>query len=117
MEALLKRLLSGVPVSTSTPSPHTGITRMETLLQHLQPGVLSPVTQARLAPARRDWSTMMCFSCGKPDLGVGQCQELDETFPYMLPGWSMEKVGSNYVVVLPRIAAERRCCGLECIAG
>ena len=26
----------------------------------------------------------------------------------MLLGWSMEKVGANFMVILPRIAAERR---------
>ena len=35
---------------------------------------------------------MVCFSCGRPGHGVSQCPHLDETFPYMLPGWSAEKV-------------------------
>ena len=38
---------------------------------------------------------------------MGRCPELDETFPYMLPGWSAEKVGANYMIISPRIAAER----------
>ena len=66
---------------------------------------------ARPTPALRDWSTMVWFSCGKPGHGVGRCQELDETFPYMLTGWSMEKVGAKYMVISPRIAAERRRAG------
>ena len=47
------------------------------------------------------------FSCGKPGHGVGRCPELDETFPYMLPAWSAEKVGVNYMMVSPRVTAER----------
>ena len=49
----------------------------------------------------------MCFSCGKPGHGVGMCPELDETFKYMLPGWSAEKVGANYMMISPHVAAER----------
>ena len=37
-------------------------------------------------PARRDLTTIVCFSCSKPGHGVGRCPELDEPFPYMLPG-------------------------------
>ena len=35
----------------------------------------------------------MCFSCGKTGHGVTRCPELDETFPFMLPGWTAENVG------------------------
>ena len=38
--------------------------------------------------------------------GLGRCPELDETFPYMLPGWSAENVGANYTKISPHIAAE-----------
>ena len=91
---------------TLTPSPQNGITGMENLLQRLQPGV--PVLAARSRPitARRDWSTLVCLSCGKSGHREGRCRELNETFPYMLPG-SMEKVGANYMAISPRMAAER----------
>ena len=36
---------------------------------------------------------MVCFSCDKAGHGVGRCPELSETFPFMLPGWTAEKVG------------------------
>ena len=39
--------------------------------------------------------------------GVGRCSELDEAFPCMLPGWSAEKVGDNYMMILPRVTAQR----------
>ena len=35
------------------------------------------------APTSRDWTTIV-WQIG---LQVGRCPELDETFPYMLPGW------------------------------
>ena len=50
-----------------------------------------------------DW----CFSCGKSGRGVGRYPELNETFLYMLPGWSAEKVGGNYMMISPRVVAAR----------
>ena len=67
------------------------------------------VCRGRPGPLRRDWATIVCFSCGtESGHGVGRCPELDETFPIILPGWSAEKVGGNYVMVSPRVEAERR---------
>ena len=65
------------------------------------------LTWPQPGPARRDWTTIVCFSCGKPGHRVGRCPEFDETFPYMLPGWSAEKVGANFVMISPRFTAER----------
>ena len=42
---------------------------------------------------------MVCVSCAKVGHGVGRCPELNETFPVMLPGWTAEKVGGNYVML------------------
>ena len=50
---------------------------------------------------------MVCLSCGKAGNGVGRCPERNETFPFMLPGWTAEKVGGSYVMISPRVAAER----------
>ena len=80
---------------------------METLLQHLLPGV--PVANSRArGPICRDRAMIVCFSCGKSGHGVGRCPKLNETFLFMLPGWSAEKVGGGYVMVSPRVAAECR---------
>ena len=105
IKLLLERLLSGAQAPTPTPTPQTGTTGMETLLQCLLPGTPVPALQSQPVPARRlDYDDV--FSGGKPGHGVGRCLELDETFPYMLPRWSAEKVGANYVMISPRIAAE-----------
>ena len=50
-------------------------------MQRLQPGASVLAAGSRPTPARRDWSTMVCFSCGKSGHGVGRCWDLDETFP------------------------------------
>ena len=91
--------LTGAPVLGPPPPPQIGLHELETLLQHLLPGTPVPASRSSPGPAYRDWTTIVCFSCGKfkPVHGVGRCPELDETFPYMLPGWSVEKVGANYL--------------------
>ena len=106
MEILLERLLSKALELLPTLPPRTAITGMETLLLHLLPGTRTQASRPLPVPARRDWTRIVCFSCGKPGYGVGRCPELGETFPYMLPGWSAEKVGANYMIS-PRVAAER----------
>ena len=79
---------------------------METLLQGLLPGIPAAAPRARLGPIRRDWATVMCFSCGKAGHCVGRCPELNDTFPLMLPGWTAEKVG-KLCHDFARVAAER----------
>ena len=37
----------------------------------------------------------------------GRCLQLDVQFPFMLPGWSAEKIGNHYTMISPRLAAER----------
>ena len=57
-------LLEGVQAPKPTPSPKTGLTDMQTLLQGLLLGI--PATAPRAGH------------------GVGPCHELSETFPFML---------------------------------
>ena len=71
------------------------------MLQGLLPRTPVPALRARPGPIRRDWATVVCFSCGKAGHGVGRCPELNETFPFMLPGWTAEKVGGSYVMSHP----------------
>ena len=78
LESLLRRLLEGVHAPTPIPPPKTGITDMETLLQGLLPGILATALRPRPSPIRRDWATVVCFSCG-----VGRCPKLNETFTFM----------------------------------
>ena len=51
--------------------------------------------------------TIVYFTCGKSCHGVSRCPEMNETFPYMLPGCTAEKVGSSYVMISSQVAAER----------
>ena len=46
----------------------------------------------------------MCFSCEKSGHSVTRCPTLDESFPFMLPGWSAEMT-PGFIMILARVAA------------
>ena len=81
---------------------------LETLLRSLLSGQMASVQQPRQGSFWRDWNAMVCFSCGKADHGAICCPTLDETFPFMLPGWKAEKTPGGYIMISPRVAAEMR---------
>ena len=77
-----------------------GMTDIETLSHNLL-----PVSSSTL---RQDWSSALCFSCGKSGHGATRCLALNEAFPFMLPGWKAERAGHGYAMISPRVAAECR---------
>ena len=46
-----------------------------------------------------DWTMLVCFSCGRPGHGINRCPQRDETFPCLLPGWSVENRDGQYMAV------------------
>ena len=106
METMLKRLLLLTPVPAST--PWSAFTVRETgPLRPLPPG--TPTSVPRLSPilTHKDWTTMVCFSCGRSGHGVSRCPQLDEKFSYLLPGWSVERRDGQCMAVSPRTITER----------
>ena len=76
------------------------------MLKHLLLGTPTPAPHPSPVIAHRDWSMVLCFSCGKYGHEVGRCPQLDVTFSFMLPGWSAEEIGAHYVKVSPHLAAD-----------
>ena len=83
---------------------------MEVLLQNLLPVGPPEMEQPRLAE-RRNRPTVVCFSCGESGHAASRCSALDETFPFLPPGWRAERVGDGFVMRSPRMMAERRRAG------
>ena len=105
LEAMLKHLLPAV--SAQALPPHSVSIDIEAILKRLLPGTLTQAPQPRPETTRRDWSTVLYFSCGKYGQGVGRCPQLDMKSPFMLPGWSAEKMGDYYAMISQRLAATR----------
>ena len=64
--------------------------------------------QIRRIPVRRNRDGVGCFSCGKSGHTATRCPALDESFPFMLPGWRAESTPGGFVMVSPSEAAKRR---------
>ena len=47
-------------------------------------------------PAHRQESTAGCFSCGELDHATERCPVLDESFPFLPPGWRAERRTMNF---------------------
>ena len=62
----------------------------------------------RQRPARRDWSDVLCFSCGKWGHAATRCPNLNDSFPFMQPGWQTEKTPGGFIMIPPRVAMDRR---------
>ena len=90
LETMLKCLLPAVPAQA--PPPRSSHMDIEVMLKRLLPGTPTQASQPRPVTASRDWYTALCFSCDNYVHGVGRCPQLYVTFPFMLPGWSAEKV-------------------------
>ena len=108
MERLLQRLVTETNVPQPVPAVASKPSGLETLLRSLLSGHLALAQQPRPGPFRHDWNAVVCFSCGKAGHSATRCPTLDDTFPFMLPGWKAEKTPGGYMMISPRAAAERR---------
>ena len=41
-------------------------------------------------PSAGTWRHAPCFSCGQQGHGVNRCSRIDVSFPFLLPGWSVD---------------------------
>ena len=86
LEQLLQWLLTGAQAPKPALPAKTASSDIESLLQILLPGTLASAARTQPGPMRRDWATVVCFSCGKAGHGATWCPDLNKAFPFMLPG-------------------------------
>ena len=132
LEDLLRRVLA----PAEPPAPKLEVPAVEKLLQQLMretqsrpPAVVSPPVPTELEhmlrsflkrqrqrqwppprqrPARRDWTDVVCFSCGKSGHAATRCPKFDESFPFMQPGWWTEKTPGGFIMIPPRVTTDRQ---------
>ena len=87
-DLLIQRLMGTVqPVVQE----HSCMTDIEIILQTILP--VGSVEEAVVQPlAHRQESTAGCFLCGELDHTTERCPVLDESFPFLPPGWRAERV-------------------------
>ena len=54
----------------------------------------------RQQPSRRDWTDVMCFSCGKSGHAATRC-------PFLQPGWQAEKAPGGFIMTPPQVTMGR----------
>ena len=59
-------------------------------------------------PVRRDWSDVICFSCGKTGHAATRCPDYNDLFSFLQPGWQKEKMPGGFIMIPPRVAMDRR---------
>ena len=59
-------------------------------------------------PARRDWSDVICFSCGKAGHAATRCPDSNDLLPFLQPGWQKEKTLGGFIMIPPRVAMDRQ---------
>ena len=109
MEKLLPQLVRETqsrPTAVVSPPVPTDLEQMLRSFLEGQRQLQWPPPQKR--PARRDWTDVVCFSCGKSGHATTRCPNFDESFPFMQPGWWMEKTPGGVIMIPPWVTTDRR---------
>ena len=107
VERLLQRRVAETKVRQPVPVVASEPAGLETLLRSLLSRHLAPAQQPRPGSFQRNWNAVVCFSCGKAGHSATCCPTLDDTYPFMLPGWKAEKTPGGYMMISPQAVFER----------
>ena len=109
IEKLLQQLVrepqSRPPAVVNPPVP--------TALEHMLRSFLDGQRQRqrpppRQRPTRRDWTDVVCFSCGKSGHTATRCPNLNEAFTFLQPGWRTEKTSGGFAMIPQRVTTDLR---------
>ena len=92
----LKKLLQRLVTETQSRPPPVMSPPAPTELEKMMSSFLSEQRQRqrpsqRQRLARRDWRDVVCFSCGKSGNAATRCPNLNDSFPFMQPGWRQRR--------------------------
>ena len=99
-EILIQRLLGTVQPVQPVVQERSSLTDIEVLLQSMLP-VASVAEDKVRPPGDRREPTTGCFSCGEADHTTSLCPDLDESFPFLPPGWQVDRVDDEFVLRPP----------------
>ena len=96
-ELLIQRLLGVIRPSQPVLQERSKLTDMEIMSQNLLP-VSSVVEEDGPSSEPITESLEGCFSCGELTYETDQCQELDESFPFLPVGWQADRIGDEFLL-------------------
>ena len=101
---LIQRLLGIVHPVQPVVQERSSLTDIEIILQSMLP--VGSVTEEDVQlPAHRQEPTAGCVSCGELDHATERCPVLDESFPFLPPGWRADRRTMNLYYDRPRRGA------------
>ena len=109
----VEKLLQQLVRETQSRPPAVVIPPVPTALEQMLRSFLDGQRQRqrpppRQRPTRRDWTDVVRFSCGKSGHAATRCPNLDESFPFLQPGWRTEKTPGGFMMIPPRVMTDRR---------
>ena len=104
-DLLIQRLLGIVHPVHPVVQERSSLMDIDNLLQSLLP--VGSVEEEHVGPpADRQEPTAVCFSCGESDHATSWCPVLDESFPFLPPGWRVFRLDDGFVLRPPPRGAD-----------
>ena len=105
LQKLVRETQSRPPAVIGPPVPTTLEQMLRSFLDGWRQRQRPPLRQR---PTRRDWTYVVCFSCGKSGHTATRCPNLNEAFPLLQPGWRTEKTLGGFAMIPPQVTTDRR---------
>ena len=108
---VIRRTLANTEVPNPKPEIPDILEWLQQLLRELVPNTLERTLKSlfdgqrqppRLRQQRRDWTDVICFSCGRSGHTATRCPDFNETLPFLQPGWRTVKRSGGVTMIPPQ---------------